>query len=132
MCSARPRTRKRFYDGELASGEKCGTSAADFNQRQAVAGTYETHTEVDIDGTGTDVGTNPQARSGVGSFGIDHGLDADSNKNNFGVDLSFPTVGNVMGQLPPLNNPTAPVTVRPRNEVGARTSIFPSTLTTLF
>lgn len=132
MCPARHRRAKRFYDDELASGEKCGTSAADFNQGQAVAGTYETNTGVDIDGIGTDVGTNPQTSSGVGSFGIDQGLDADSINNKFGVDLSFSTVGNVVGQLPSLINPTAPVAVSPGNEAGARTSIYPNIFTTLF
>lgn len=132
MCPARLRRGKRFYDGELAYGEKCGTSAADFNQGQAVAGTYETNTGLDIDGIGTDVGTNPQISSGVGSFGIDHGLDADSINNNFGVDLSSPTLGNVAGQLPSLDNLMTPVAVSPGNEAAASTSISLNTFTTLF
>ncbi|MCJ1425026.1 hypothetical protein MMC29_002914 [Sticta canariensis] len=132
MCPARLRKGKRFYDDKIASGEKCGTSAADFNRGQAVAGTYETNTGVDIDGIGTDVGTNPQTSSGGGSFGIDHGLEANSVKNKFGVDWSFPTVGNVVGQLPSLINPTAPVAVSPGNEAGARTGISPNMFTTLF
>lgn len=123
MCPTTPRKGKRFYDDELASGGKCGAGAARFNPGQAVASTYGINAGVDVDGTGND----PQTSPGVGTFGIDHGLDTDSIHNQFGVDLSFLTAGKVAGHLLSLDNPTIPVVVSqlPAIEARAMKSIFP-------
>lgn len=93
MCPATPRKGKRFYDDELASRGKCGPSAATLNPGQPVAATYGINAGVDVDGTATDLGTDPQS-PGVSTFGIDRGLDTEPIHNQFGVDWSFLTAGN--------------------------------------
>lgn len=118
MCPLTPRKGKRFYDEDLAN---CGAVAANFNWGQTVASTYRTGAGVSVDGTDIDLSNDPQPSPRVSTFGISTGFDTDSANTKFGVNLNFPAVGNLGGQLPPLDNPTAPVVVGqlPVNEAGA-------------
>lgn len=133
MCPATLRKGKRYYDEELVSGGKCGASAANFNLGQTVASTYGINTGVLVDGTATGLRTDHQTSPGADTFGIGTGLNTDSTAPSLGVDFNIPTVDNVGGQLPSLNNPTASAVVSQLapDEADATNNLFSNPFTNL-